>query len=385
LAAAFVGGAVAARLKLPTIVGYLVAGIVVGPFTPGYVADTGLIRQLAEIGVILLMFGVGTHFSLRELAAVRGLAVPGGIVQAAIATSAGVAVAAAWGSDLGEALVFGLALSVASTVVLLRSLAERDLVATSEGRVAVGWLIVEDVLTVLALVLLPVLAGSLGGTASGTGGVASTVALTTLKLGAFVALMLVAGARALPWVLDQTERIGGRELYLLGVLAIALGIAFGAAELFDVSVALGAFLAGVVVGGSEHRERASRASEGLQDVFTVLFFVSVGMLIDPAFLLDDLPRIAVVLALIVLVKSMTALAIVRVLGGSARTGWTVAVGLAQIGEFSFILVELGRQLGLLSEEAQNLVLAGAFLSIVLNPLLFRMLDRWWRRDTAVVA
>jgi monovalent cation:H+ antiporter-2, CPA2 family len=383
LSAAFVGGAIAARLRAPTIAGYLLAGIVVGPFTPGYVADTGLVRQLAEIGVILLMFGVGTHFSLGDLLAVRRVAVPGGIGQSAIAATAGFGLARLWGSPVGESVVFGLALSVASTVVLLRALADRGGVTTEEGRIAVGWLVVEDILTVVALVLLPVLAESLGGTATGeSGGIVVTVLLTVAKLGGFVALMLVVGVRVLPWVLDQTERFGGRELYLLGVLAIALGIAFGAAELFGVSVALGAFLAGVVVGGSEHRERASSVSEGLQDVFTVLFFVSVGMLIDPAFLLHDVWRVLAVVALVVLVKAATALAIVRVIGRPARTGWTVAVGLAQVGEFSFILAELGRSLGLLSDELQSLILAGALVTIVANPIAFRLLDRRWSATSA---
>jgi CPA2 family monovalent cation:H+ antiporter-2 len=376
LSAAFVGGFIASRLRLPTIVGYLLAGIAVGPFTPGFVADQDIARQLAEIGVILLMFGVGMHFSIRDLLAVRSIAIPGGVGQAAVATGVGYLVGRAWGWPSGEALVFGLALSVASTVVLLRALTRRGSLEDEAGRVAVGWLLVEDVLMVLALVLLPTLAGPLGGIAqSSDASVGVTIVLTLGKLAAFVVLMLVAGARVIPWLLAATERTGSRELLLLAVLAVALGIAFGAAELFDVSVALGAFLAGVVVGGSPQRARAEELSGPLQDAFTVLFFVSVGMLIDPSFLLHDAGRVAIVVLLVVVVKSAIALGIVRALGRPAAVGWTVAVGLAQVGEFSFILVELGRGLGLLSEEAQNLVLAAALASITINPFLFRLLDR----------
>ena len=377
LSAAFVGGFVASRLRLPTIVGYLLAGIVVGPHTPGFVANRGLAEQLAEIGVILLMFGVGMHFSVRDLLAVRSVAVPGGIGQAAVATGVGYAVGRAWGWPGGESLVFGLALSVASTVVLLRSLEGRGRLRSPEGRIAVGWLLVEDVLMVLALVLLPTLAEPLGGVAgtAGSSSVALTVVVTLAKLVGFVALMLVAGTRVIPRMLAAVDRTRSRELFLLAVLAVALGIAFGAAELFDVSVALGAFLAGVVVGGSEHRWRAEELSQPLQDMFTVLFFVSIGMLIDPAFLLRNLDRVAVVALLVIVVKSIIALGIVRVLARPSHVGWTVAVGLAQVGEFSFILVELGRGLGLLSDEAQSLVLAGALVSITVNPFLFRLLDR----------
>jgi K+:H+ antiporter len=377
LSAAFVGGFVASKLRLPTIVGYLLAGIAVGPFTPGFVADQEIARQLAEIGVILLMFGVGMHFSVRDLLAVRSVAVPGGIGQAAVATGVGYAVGRAWGWPGGESLVFGLALSVASTVVLLRALSNRGGLEEEAGRIAVGWLLVEDVLMVLALVLLPTLSEPLGGVpgTGATSSVALTVVLTLAKLVAFVALMLVAGTRVIPWVLAAVDRTRSRELFLLAVLAVALGIAFSAAELFDVSVALGAFLAGVVVGGSAHRSRAEELSQPLQDMFTVLFFVSVGMLIDPAFLVRNLDRVAIVALLVIVVKSITALGIVRVLGRPSSVGWTVAVGLAQVGEFSFILVELGRVLGLISDEAQSLVLAGALVSITLNPFLFRLLDR----------
>jgi len=377
LVAAFIGGLIAQRLRLPTIVGYIAAGVALGPFTPGIIADTQVAGELAEIGVILLMFGVGMHFSVRDLLAVRSVAVPGGIGQAAVATGVGYAVGRAWGWPGGESLVFGLALSVASTVVLLRALSNRGRLEEEAGRIAVGWLLVEDVLMVLALVLLPTLAEPLGGVAgtAGSSSVALTVVVTLAKLVGFVALMLVAGTRVIPRMLAAVDRTRSRELFLLAVLAVALGIAFGAAELFDVSVALGAFLAGVVVGGSEHRSRAEELSQPLQDMFTVLFFVSIGMLIDPAFLLRNLDRVAVVALLVIVVKSIIALGIVRVLGRPSHVGWTVAVGLAQVGEFSFILVELGRGLGLLSEEAQSLVLAGALVSITVNPFLFRLLDR----------
>jgi CPA2 family monovalent cation:H+ antiporter-2 len=376
LTAAFVGGVVATWLRLPTIVGYLLAGMAVGPFTPGFVADQGLATQLAEIGVVLLLFGVGMHFSLGELWSVRGVAIPGGIGQAAVATVLGVVVGKAWGWSTGEALVFGLAISVASTVVLLRALTDRGLLGTAGGHAAVGWLLVEDVLTVVMLVALPVLSETLGGTPTeGGGGVVRSLvpALGTLFL--FAAAMLLLGPRLIPPLLRWTERRGGRELFTLAVVAIALGIAFLAAELLDVPIAIAAFLAGVVVNRSDLSHRAMAQSEPLQDIFAVLFFVSVGMLVDPAFLLRELDRVLVVVALIVIGKGLAALGIVLLLRRPIETGLTVTAGLAQVGEFSFILAELGRELGLIGTETQSLILAGALVSITLNPLAFAIAGR----------
>jgi monovalent cation:H+ antiporter-2, CPA2 family len=376
LAAAFAGGLIAARLGLPTIVGYLLAGVVVGPFTPGFVADGELATQLAEIGVILLMFGVGMHFSVADLLSVRGLAVPGALGQITVATLLGMAVAWAWGWSVGEGLVFGLALSVASTVVLLRALDGRGGVATSEGRVAVGWLLVEDIVMVVTLVVLPGLAAVLGGTSDGGAGgsLAVDLVLTLGKLVAFVALMLVVGRRVVPTLLGWAERLGATDLFVLAVLATALGIAYGAAEIFGVSVALGAFLAGVAVNGSDLSHRAAQHAIPLQEAFAVLFFVSVGMLIDPATLVGQWRAILVVAAIVVVGKAVAAFAIVAIAGRPARTALTVAAGLSQIGEFSFILAELGRSLGLMSQEGEALVLAGALVSITLNPLMMRAID-----------
>jgi CPA2 family monovalent cation:H+ antiporter-2 len=380
LAAAFAGGLIAARLGLPTIVGYLLAGVVVGPFTPGFVADPEIATQLAEIGVILLMFGVGMHFSVADLLAVRRLAVPGALGQIVVATALGLAIAWTWGWSPGEGLVFGLALSVASTVVLLRALEERGGVRTDEGRLAVGWLLVEDIVMVVVLVVLPGLAGWLGGSTPSAGGALVTdLALTLGKLIGFVALMLVVGRRVVPMLLTWAERLGAHDLFVLAVLATALGIAYGAAEIFGVSVALGAFLAGVAVNGSDLSHRAAEHAIPLQEAFAVLFFVSVGMLIDPAILVDRWAAIVVVTAVIVLGKALAAFAIVTIAGRPARTGLTVAAGLAQIGEFSFILAELGRSLGLLSAEAQSLVLAGSLVSTTLNPFVMRSIGpttRW---------
>jgi CPA2 family monovalent cation:H+ antiporter-2 len=375
LAAAFAGGLIAARLGLPTIVGYLLAGVAVGPFTPGFVADPDLATQLAEIGVILLMFGVGMHFSLGDLLRVRGIAVPGALGQILVATLLGMGVAWAWGWSPGEGFVFGLSLSVASTVVLLRALDERGGVGTPEGRIAVGWLLVEDVVMVIALVALPGLAGALGGSAgAGGGSLALDLVLTLAKLVAFIALMLVVGRRIVPVLLGWAERLGANDLFVLAVLATALGIAYGAAEIFGVSVALGAFLAGVAVNGSDLSHRAAQHAIPLQEAFAVLFFVSVGMLIDPATLVDQWRAIVVVALVVVVGKSVAAFAIVALAGRPARTGLTVAAGLSQIGEFSFILAELGRSLGVMGREAEALVLAGALVSITLNPLMMRSID-----------
>ncbi|MFO1075138.1 MAG: YbaL family putative K(+) efflux transporter [Geminicoccaceae bacterium] len=377
LVLAFAMGFLASRFRLPPLVGYLIAGILVGPFTPGFVADSGLAQQLAEIGVILLMFGVGLHFSLGDLKAVRGIAVPGAIAQIATATAIGTALAMFWGWSLGAGLVLGLALSVASTVVLLRALEERGELDSGNGRIAVGWLIVEDLAMVLALVLLPALAGPLGGhvgdAAHGGGsqfGLLVTLALTLGKVTLFVALVLVVGRRVVPWLLAQAARTGSRELFTLAVLALALGIALGSAELFGVSFALGAFFAGVVLNESDLSHQAAADSLPLQDAFAVLFFVSVGMLFDPAIVLREPLAVVAVVLVIVLGKSLAAFAIVLVCGYPVGTALTVSASLAQIGEFSFILAGLGLELGLLPAEGRDLVLAGALLSITLNPLMF---------------
>jgi monovalent cation:H+ antiporter-2, CPA2 family len=373
LVAAFAGGALAAWLRLPAIVGYLLAGVLVGPYTPGLVADPELASELAEIGVVLLLFGVGMHFSIADLVAVRGIAVPGGLGQAAVATAAGLGVGLAWGWSTGEALVFGLAISVASTVVLLRSLKARDLLASLPGRTAVGWLLVEDVLTVVVLVVLPVVAVPLGGTSEVSGGLAAALLPALLKLVGLVAVLLLVGPLVVPPLLSWIDRSGSRELFLLAILALAVGIAYAATAALGVSAALAAFLAGVVVNRSAHSERAVEQVQPLEDAFAALFFVSVGMLIDPTFLWDDIVHVLVVAGLIVVIKSLTAYAIVLALRGPRLTATTAAVGLAQIGEFSFILAQLGRSLDLIGAEAHNLILAGALLSITVNPFLYKLL------------
>jgi CPA2 family monovalent cation:H+ antiporter-2 len=385
LALAFIFGFAAARVGLPPLVGYLIAGVALGPFTPGFVADSGLASQLAELGVILLMFGVGLHFSLRDLLAVRRIAVPGAIAQIVAATALGAGVAHLWGWSLGAGIVFGLALSVASTVVLLRALEERGVIESVNGRIAIGWLIVEDLATVLALVLLPALAGSLGAdpaaaaTAAGDQRLLAALGVTLGKVALFLALMLFVGARVVPWLLETVARLGSRELFTLSVLAVALGIAFGSAVLFGVSFALGAFFAGVVVNGSDLSHAAAAEALPLQDAFAVLFFVSVGMLFDPWVVVREPLHVLAVLAIIMFGKSLAALAIVLLFRYPVGTALTVSASLAQIGEFSFILAGLGVSLGLLAAEGQSLILAGALLSITLNPLMFRATDaieRW---------
>ena len=368
---AFALGMLAARIGLPTIVGYLIAGIVVGPFTPGFVADTTLAPQLAEIGVIFLMFGVGLHFSLKDLVAVWRIAVPGAIGQIAVATAMGAAVAQFWGWTLAAGVTFGLALSVASTVVLLRALEAEKAIETPDGRLAVGWLVVEDLVMVLALVLLPVFANT------GAGGFASMatlpiVGLALLKVGAFAGLMLVVGTRTLPWVLDYVDRTGSRELLLLCGLALALGIAFGAAELFGVSYALGAFLAGVVLNGSPLGHRVANQLLPFRDAFAVLFFVGVGMAFDPSILLREPLALVITVTIIIVGKSIAAFLIVIALRQPAHTGYRVAAALAQIGEFSFIVAAMAVALGVMPEEGKNLILGGALISILLNPLVFRL-------------
>ena len=373
LVVAFFMGALAHRLRISPIAGYLVAGVIVGPFTPGYVANAGLANELAEIGVILLMFGVGLHFSLRDLLSVRKIAVPGAVVQIAVATLLGMGMAWALGWGLFAGVVFGLALSVASTVVLLRALQGRDLVDSERGRIAIGWLIVEDLAMVLALVLLPALHHAFNGAAAGgMTEVAIALGMTLLKVAGFVAVMLIVGRRVIPWALHWVVHTGSRELFRLAVLAIALGVAFGAAFVFDVSFALGAFFAGMILGETPLSRRATEETLPLRDAFAVLFFVSVGMLFDPNVLIEQpLPLIGVVL-IIVVGKSVAAFAIVRAFRYSRETALTVAASLAQIGEFSFILASLGTGLGILPSEGRDLILAGAIVSIFLNPFIFSL-------------
>ena len=377
LGLAFVFGAIANRFKLPVLVGYLVAGVVVGPFTPGYVADTELAPQLAEIGVILLMFGVGLHFSVKDLLAVRKIAIPGAVVQILAATLMGVGLAHLLGWTLGAGIVFGLALSVASTVVLLRALQERRLIETDRGRIAVGWLIVEDLAMVLALVLLPALSGILGGEAPppGPGGVLGAFAMTLGKVAAFVAFMLIVGRRVIPWILHRIAHTGSRELFRLAVLAIALGVAFGSAALFGVSFALGAFFAGMIMAESELSQQAANETLPLRDAFAVLFFVSIGMLFNWSVVLREPLAVLATLAIIVVGKSVAAYLIVVFFKRPTSVALTISASLAQIGEFSFILAGLGVSLKLLPKEGQDLILAGAILSILLNPLLFAILDK----------
>ncbi|MFS2010563.1 YbaL family putative K(+) efflux transporter [Azospirillum sp. CT11-132] len=372
---AFVFGALAHRLRLSPLVGYLLAGVAIGPFTPGFVGDMQLASQLAEIGVILLMFGVGLHFSLNDLMKVRSIAIPGAVVQIAIATAMGWGLARFLGWNLAAGLVFGLALSVASTVVLLRALEQLDLFRTERGRIAIGWLIVEDLAMVLALVLLPPVARMLESGGGMDGEVLLSLAWTLGKVALFVALMLVGGRRIVPWVLERIARTGSRELFTLCVLALALGIAYGSATLFSVSFALGAFFAGMVLNESDLSHRAAEQTLPLQDAFAVLFFVSVGMLFDPAVLTRSPWAVLATLAIILLGKSAAAFGLVLLFRYPLRTAVTVAVSLAQIGEFSFILVALGMQLRILPEEGQGLILAGALLSITANPLLFAVVQR----------
>ena len=375
LGLALVLGFVAARLRLPALVGYLVAGIVIGPFTPGFVADLQLASQLAEIGVMLLMFGVGLHFSLGDLLAVRRIAVPGAVVQMMAATALGVGAALWWGWSLAAALVFGVSLSCASTVVLLRALEANGQLDTFTGRVAVGWLIVEDLAMVLVLVLLPPVAAAL----SGTGVVSAAtiwreIGTTLVQVSIFVVLMLVVGRRLFPWVLWQVQRVGSRELFTLCVVAAAVSIAYGATKFFGVSFALGAFFAGMVLRESQFSHRAAEETLPLRDAFAVLFFVSVGMLFDPAIVVEQPLHLVVVVGIIVFGKSIAAAILVLLLRYPLHTALTVSASLAQIGEFSFILVNLGAALRVIPGEAQSLVVAGALISIALNPLVFRLIE-----------
>lgn len=384
---ALVFGTVAALVRLPPIVGYLAAGIMLGPYTPGIVGDQATALELAELGVILLMFGVGLHFSPAELLAVRRVALPGAIVQMATATALGAVVAHLWGWSWPAAVVFGLTLSVASTVVLLRALTERNLVNTPEGHIAVGWLVVEDIAVVIALVILPGIAGFLGGVAvptvasrfdalDGAGGqVGVALALTLGKFALFVALMMPLGRRVVPWVLVMVAHLKSRELFTLAVLGMALGIAYVSAKVFGVSFALGAFFAGMVMHGSGMATRAAEQSLPFRDAFAVLFFVAVGMLFDPGVLVRQPGAVAATLLIVVVGKSAAAIAIMALFRQNRAAVWTVAAALAQVGEFSLVLAEQGIALGLLPAEGRDLAISAVLLSIALNPVVF-MFGRW---------
>ncbi len=380
LGLAFIFGALANKLRLSPLVGYLVAGICVGPFTPGFVADQALANQLAELGVMLLMFGVGLHFSLKDLMAVKAIAIPGAIGQILVATLLGWGLAWLMGWETLHGVVFGFSLATASTVVLLRAMEERRLLETQRGKIAVGWLIVEDLACVLALVMMPVLAGVFGPDAANQthtlGSVLASIGWTFVQLGLFVAVMLVVGRRVIPWVLERIAGTGSRELFTLSVLAIALGVAFGSAMLFGVSFALGAFFAGMLLNESELSHKAANDSLPLRDAFAVLFFVSVGMLFNPAILIEHPWQVLATAAIIMFGKSAAAFFIVRAFGHPNGTALTISASLAQIGEFAFIIAGLGVSLKILPPTGQALVLAGALISIMLNPVVFGLLDRW---------
>jgi CPA2 family monovalent cation:H+ antiporter-2 len=371
LVLAFVFGALARKFKLSPILGYLLAGVAVGPFTPGFVGDTNLALQLAEIGVILLMFGVGLKFSLQDLWAVRMIALPGALVQMGVATGLGFVVGQIMGLPPVSSAMLGFSLSVASTVVLLRELEDRKLLKTESGRISVGWLVIEDIAIVLAIVLLPMAAGFAQGDGGSASNALAAIGLTLLKIGVFVALMLVVGSRVFPWLIVQIAHLRSRELMSLGTIALALGVAFIAYFLFEASFALGAFLAGVVLNGTKFTHKIAEDSQPLRDTFAVLFFVSVGMLFDPMTLVRAPVGVAAVMAIIVLGKGLAALAITSAFKLPLQTGLTVAVALAQIGEFSFVLAGMGRSLNMLTVEIYNLILGGALISIALNPFLFR--------------
>ena len=387
---ALIFGYIAARLKVPPLVGYLFAGVLIGPATPGFVADVDLAAQLAEIGVMLLMLGVGLHFSLNDLLAVKRIAIPGALLQITVATALGMATSTYWGWSFGASLVFGLALSVASTVVLLRALESRGVLESVNGQIAVGWLIVEDLVMVLVLVLLPALAPLLGGSVDANAApgqnIWATLGITLAKVGAFIALMLVVGRRVFPKLLWLVARTGSRELFTLCVIAGAVSVAYGSAKLFDVSFALGAFFAGMMMRESEFSHRAAEESLPLRDAFSVLFFVSVGMLFDPQVLLDQPLRVLAVVAIIMVGKTIAAVVLVAAFRYPLNSALTIGASLAQIGEFSFILAGLGVALKLLPVEGQNLILAGALISIALNSLLFSAIEpaqAWLRKRSAL--
>ncbi|MBW3613296.1 MAG: cation:proton antiporter [Chloroflexi bacterium] len=386
LSAAFLAGLVARRLRLPSIVGYLVAGVAIGPFTPGLFADQQIATELAEIGVILLMFGVGIHFSFRDLLAVRGIAVPGALIQIAVATVLGVGLASLLGWGIAAGVVLGLSLSVASTVVLLRALIQRNALETIHGRAALGWLIVEDIFTVLVLVLLPSFAMVAAGPVADETSILIPLAEAIVKAIVLAALMILVGGRIVPWLLVHVAREGSQEMFTLAVLAIAIGLAFVSATVFDVSLALGAFLAGAIISETDLSHKAAADALPLRDAFAVLFFVSVGMLVDPTYLVQNVVSVIAVVLFIVVGKYVTKLVIVALLGYPLRTGLIVAAGLAQIGEFSFILATAGVTQGLLPIDAYQLVVAGAIISITLNPLIFALVDpadRWLKGHPAI--
>jgi CPA2 family monovalent cation:H+ antiporter-2 len=391
LGLALVMGFLATRVGVPPLVGYLVAGIILGPVTPGFVADVELTRQLAELGVMLMMFGVGLHFSLDDLLAVRRIAIPGAVVQSVVATALGAATALAWGWSPGAGIVFGLSLSVASTVVLLRALEGQGLLRSVNGQIAVGWLVVQDLVVVVVLVLLPALAGLLGGTTpavtAGAQRTATTLALTLGKVAAFVALMLVVGRRLFPRLLWMVARIGSRELFTLAVISVAVGVAYASSRLFNVSFALGAFFAGMMMRESALSHRAAEESLPLRDAFAVLFFVSVGMLFDPSIVLREPLKLAATVTIILAGNPVVAIVLVLAFRYPLNTALTVGAGLAQIGEFSFILAALGLSLGLLPAEGQSLILAAALISISINPLVFAAIEpvQQWIRSRSSIA
>ncbi|MDQ7988672.1 MAG: YbaL family putative K(+) efflux transporter [Candidatus Dactylopiibacterium sp.] len=384
---ALILGFIAQRLRLPALLGYLLAGIALGPFTPGMVADADLAHQLAEIGVMLLMFGVGLHFSLDDLLAVKKIALPGAVLQIAVATALGAGLGMMWGWSLAGSLIFGLALSVASTVVLLRALESAGVLDSQNGRIAVGWLVVEDLAMVLVLVLLPPLAGVLNGEGGSTEAIWTLLGKTMLQVVAFIALMLFAGRKLMPKILWRVAKSGSRELFTLSVLAAAISIAYLASELFGVSFALGAFFAGMVMRESEFSHRAAEESLPLREAFAVLFFVSVGMLLDPQVLLKHPLEVLAVVFIIVVGKSLAAAGLVLAFRYPLNTALTVSASLAQIGEFSFILASLGASLGMLPPLGQSLILAGALISIALNPVLFRAVQPAlvWIRERSALA
>lgn len=385
---AFVLGYVAHRMRIPLLVGYLAAGIVLSPATPWFIGNVDAAQQLAEIGVIFLMFGVGLHFSLKDLLSVKGIAVPGAIVQITLATLLGIGLGWLLGWSWSSGFVFGIALSTASTVVLLRAVQERGLFETTQGRIAVGWLIVEDLAMVLTMVLFPVLAGFLSGADGGDEQLPNvwlTMALTLGKLATFVALMMIVGRRLIPWILHVLAHEGARDVFRLAVIAIALGVAYAAATLFDVSFALGAFFAGMILSESSLSHRAAKDVLPLRDAFAVLFFVSVGMLFDPAVLAENPIPVMATVGIIVFGKSIAAYMIVIAFGYPRRTALTVSASLAQIGEFSFIVAALGVGLGLLPKEGQDFILVGAIISILINPLCFLLLDKFSHATATVVS
>ncbi|EMC8778066.1 MULTISPECIES: YbaL family putative K(+) efflux transporter [Providencia] len=383
LALAYLLGMIAQRLKISPLVGYLAAGVLAGPFTPGFVADAALAPELAEIGVILLMFGVGLHFSLKDLLAVKAIAIPGAIAQIAVATLLGLGLSMLFGWGIFTGVVFGLCLSTASTVVLLRALEERQLIESQRGQIAIGWLIVEDLAMVLTLVLLPAAAAIMNTDDASFSELAFGLAWTIGKVVLFIFIMIVVGRKVIPWILSRTASTGSRELFTLAVLALALGIAYAAVAIFDASFALGAFFAGMVLNESELSHRAAQDTLPLRDAFAVLFFVSVGMLFDPVVLIEQPLGILAVLAIIIIGKSAAALVLVRMFGHSRRTALTISVSLAQIGEFAFILAGMGLTLGVMDKDAQNLVLAGAIVSIMLNPVLFSLLDKYLEKTETI--